>query len=290
MIWTNGHGWRMQLICLQPVEIPVRDSEPLELMQRVEQAYVDHFGADPEDKGGWYEPDGWKRVSRVFDRLEPGGDILDVGTGAGQFANCLAFSKVFDSVTTIDPTRFNKYIELSDDITRLDMSIADMDFPTDSFDVVTCMEVLEHLPEEIFLPAIAELRRVCRGQLIITVPYREPEPISKTHVRRFEDPDFARLFPHADFAILRRPRRPWMMIEEWPNSPVKRTATVLASDNEHRADISGLRKELRSSREQIRILRKQVKALQGRKVLRAADWGGRRIRQARQVVEGRVKR
>ena len=46
-IWTNGHGWRMQLIWLQPVEIPVRDSEPLDLMQHVEQAYIDHSGARP---------------------------------------------------------------------------------------------------------------------------------------------------------------------------------------------------------------------------------------------------
>lgn len=258
-----------------PSEIPVRSSEPLELMTRVEQAYVDRFGADPDDRGGWYEADGWKRVSRVFERLETGGDVLDVGTGAGQFANALALSGQFRSVTTIDPTRFSKYIELSDDLRRLDMSIAKMSFDDDAFDVVVCMEVLEHLPEEIFLPAISELRRVCRGQLVITVPYREPEPISKTHVRRFEDEDFARLFPSADFAILRRPRKPWMLVEEWPNRPVKRLAAVIDVEEDAR---------------RIAQLQRQVAALRGRKVLRAADWSGRRLRRAAAMARGRVGR
>ena len=119
-----------------------------------------------------------------------------------------------------------KYIEITDGITRVDGNVAAIDFPDDSFDVVTCQEVLEHLPEEIFTRAIEELRRVCRGQLIITVPYREPEPIPKFHVRRFEDEDLARLFPHADFALLRRPRRPWILIEERPNEPVRRIAVT----------------------------------------------------------------
>lgn len=249
-------------IRLKPVELPVRNSTPLPLMEEVERRYVEHFGADPENKGGWYEPDGWKRISRVFERMETGGKVLDVGTGAGQFVNCLALSKQFAEVTTIDPTRFDKYIELSDDIQRHDMSIADMAFATDSFDVVVCMEVLEHLPEEIFLPAIAELRRVCRGQLLMTVPYCEPEPISKTHVRRFEDPDFVALFPEADFAVLRRPRKPWMLIEEWPNRPARHTATTGTGD---------LRRENGA-------LRRQVSALRERRALRAADWAGRKAR------------
>jgi hypothetical protein len=110
----------------------------------------------------------------------------------------------------LDKFWHQKYIEITEGITRVDGNVAAIDFPDDSFDVVTCQEVLEHLPEEIFSRAIEELRRVCRGQLIITVPCREPEPIPKFHLRRFEDEDLARLFPHADFALLRRPRRPWI--------------------------------------------------------------------------------
>jgi len=142
----------------------VRDSEPLPLMSHVAEAYEARFGSEPEDRGGWYEPDGWKRISRVFERLDLGGNLLDVGTGAGQFINCVALSRCFRSATTTDPTVFKKYIELSDDIERLNDSIKELPFEDKSFDVVTCMEVLEHLPEEIFRPAID-----CEGSAAVSL-------------------------------------------------------------------------------------------------------------------------
>jgi SAM-dependent methyltransferase len=238
-------------------------------MQRVERAYVEKYGENPGG-GGWYKPDTWLRISRVFERLDKGGDILDVGTGAGQFVNCLVLSEQFRSVTTIDPTRFGKYMTLSDSITRHDVSVAEMPFDDDSFDVVVCMEVLEHLPEDIFRTAIAELRRVCRGQLVITVPYREPLPLSKTHVRRFEDVDLARLFPHASFNVLVRPRMPWMVIEERPHSWVHCAAAGLADD------VSAAFTDERAALQQrIAALEHEIAALGNRKALRAANWVGR---------------
>ena len=245
--------------------ISVRDSQPLPLMAEVERRYVDHFGADPEDKGGWYQPDVWKRISRVFERLDKGGHVLDVGTGAGQFVNALALSGEFRSVTTIDPTRFNKYIELSDQIVRHDMSIAAMEFGDDSFDVVTCMEVLEHLPEDVFAAAIEELRRVCRGQLVITVPYREPPPLAATHVRRFEDSDFIELFPRAQFWLLHRPPKPWILIEERPNTTSS-------------PRIEELTEEISELRSHVASLESIIAKLKGRKVIRLANWAGRTVR------------
>lgn len=254
--------------------IDLRSTTPLPLMDRVRRPYVETYGEDPPG-GGWYKPDDWLRVSQVFARMDKGGDVLDVGSGAGQFVNCLAMSGEFRSITTIDPTRFNKYMELSDDIVRFDISIADMKFDDDSFDVVVCMEVLEHLPEDIFRRAIAELRRVCRGQLIITVPYREPLPLSKTHVRRFEDMDFARLFPHATFSLLLRPRMPWMAVEERPPSWIDCAAAAM--DDDVRNAFAQERSELRA---QIDALERHAAALAGRRSLRAANWVGRTGRRA----------
>lgn len=262
---------------LQYQVIRVRRSEPLELMRHVEHDYVERFGAEPAHRGGWYEPDGWKRISRVYERLDKGGDILDVGSGAGQFANALALSGEFRSVTTIDTANFTNYIELSDDIRRINMSAAEMDFPDDAFDVVVCMEVLEHLPEEIFLPAIAELRRVCRGQLVMTVPYREPEPISKTHVRRFEDDDFPEIWPDASFAILERPRKPWMFIQERFDGRPNRIAVD-----------PGV--EMDRLRSQVAYLEDEVARLRNRKALRAANWAGKAVRQGRRLVRDKLGR
>lgn len=43
-------------------------------------------------------------------------------------------------------------------------------FDDADFDVVTALETLEHLPPDSIPPAIAELRRVCRGYLLATIP------------------------------------------------------------------------------------------------------------------------
>jgi SAM-dependent methyltransferase len=48
-------------------------------------------------------------------------------------------------------------------------SIFEMPFPDDSFDLVICTEVLEHLPQP--AEGLAELRRVSRGWLLLSVPH-----------------------------------------------------------------------------------------------------------------------
>ena len=128
-------------------------------------------------------------MSYAADVLRPGGDLLDVGVGAGQFLNILARSGKFRSIVGIYKVKFGKYIELEPNMSRLQGDIANLQFEDDSFDVVTCMEVLEHVPTEVFVAGLAELRRVCRGQLIISLPFCEQEPISKYHLRRFEADD-----------------------------------------------------------------------------------------------------
>jgi len=46
-------------------------------------------------------------------------------------------------------------------------------FPAESFQYVTCVEVLEHLPTELRRPAFQEMRRVLTpgGRLVVTVPH-----------------------------------------------------------------------------------------------------------------------
>jgi ubiquinone/menaquinone biosynthesis C-methylase UbiE len=205
-----------------------------------------------------------------------GGDLLDVGTGAGQFINCVALSGCFRSATTTDPTTFNKYVELSEEIVRLNDSLADLPFDDGTFDTVVCMEVLEHLPEEIFHQAIAELRRVCRGQLVMTVPYREPEPISKTHVRRFEDDDLLRLFPSARFVILQRPNKPWVLVEEYPHGYASNRH---GAERQRADDLARENADLRMANQRLR----------NRKALRAADWLGHKYRAARSAVADRFR-
>jgi SAM-dependent methyltransferase len=184
------------------------------LAASVRADYEAKFGEPPADPGGWFHPDDWHRVSYVAEMLRPGRDLLDVGAGAGQFLNMLARWGKFDSVVGIDKARFTKYTELEPAMSKLDGDIANLQFEDDSFDVVTCMEVLEHIPPEVFVAGLAELRRVCRGQLIMSLPFCESEPLSKTHLRRFEADDILEIFPNASYTLLDRPRMPWMIMEE----------------------------------------------------------------------------
>jgi SAM-dependent methyltransferase len=48
-----------------------------------------------------------------------------------------------------------------------------LDFPNSSFDCVTCIEVLEHIPEELRRQTLAEIKRVLRpgGRFVLRVPH-----------------------------------------------------------------------------------------------------------------------
>ena len=215
---ADGHS---PFITVVPIDrVPVSS-----VVNSVRERYTEIYGADPEDRSGWYRETDWNRISFVLGGLLAGGSVLDVGLGAGQFVNSLALSGRFTEVHGVDPTRFDKYIELSEGIRRLDRSVGKLPYDDDQFDAVTCMEVLEHVDEEIFERALSELRRVCRGQLLMTVPFEEPEPISKTHRRRFETPDLLKWFPDADFVLLDRRHTPWALIEEWPRGRPLGSAT-----------------------------------------------------------------
>jgi SAM-dependent methyltransferase len=239
------------------------------LAASVRADYATKFGEPPEEPGGWYHRDDWHRVSYVADVLRPGGDLLDVGVGAGQFLNMLARSGKFGSVVGIDKARFTKYTEFEPNMSKSDGDIANLQFEDDSFDVVTCMEVLEHIPPEVFVAGLAELRRVCRGQLIMSVPFCEPEPISKTHMRRFEAADILELFPDAGYTLLDRPRMPWMIMEERFDGTTPGPAATAGST-------TGADRIATIAR-----LRTQLGTLMKRKLPRAADLIGRGERSVR---------
>lgn len=257
--------------------LKVSDLESGVTADRVRQRYEEEFGEPPEQPGGWYREADWKRTSFVLERLQPGGLLLDVGAGAGQFANMLASTEQWDSVTALDHTRFGKYREYFDGIQRTDASIVKLPFDDDHFDVVTCMEVLEHVPDDVFLPGIAELRRVCRGQLVMSVPFQEQEPLSKGHHRRFEPSDIRELFPDARLTVLTRPRMPWMIIEERFDGSTTPPPT--------RGEFVTFDPDTTKHERKIAQLEAEVERLSSRKVIKVANTLGRALR----TVKGRVR-
>lgn len=167
------------------------------------------------EKAGIYKPKDWARMSFVLDETVKAGSVLDVGPNRGQFPNLLAESHQFSRVVAVDVRKNPKFVNLHPGaIEYLAMSVAELDFPNDAFDVVTCLEVLEHLEPDILQKGLRELRRVCKKQLIVTVPYAESFPLYRSHKRRFVDADFLELFPNGAFTLLRSAASQWMLVEE----------------------------------------------------------------------------
>lgn len=95
--------------------------------------------------------------------LEPE-SILEVGMGSGIVE--LILRQMGVEVTTLD-----QYEKLNPDIL---CSVVDIPRSDESFDVVACFQVLEHLPFDDFRIALKEIHRVAREHVVLSVPDCKP--------------------------------------------------------------------------------------------------------------------
>lgn len=152
-------------------------------------------------------------IDRIGDLMamlpESIGSALDIGARDGFISKLLADR--IANVTALDldlPVIADPRIQcLRGDITEL--TIAD-----NSFDLVFCAEVLEHIPTQLLGTAAKELGRVAHQYLLIGVPYRQDIRVGRTtcqhcgkisppygHVNRFDENALKVLFP--DFVTIR---------------------------------------------------------------------------------------
>jgi len=109
-----------------------------------------------------------ERIIRTIELIPPDVQtILDAGCGNGAFLNSL-------------PDRYQAIgLDFSQEALQYVKSkairgdIAALPFEAASFDLVTCLEVLEHLPSPVFEKALSELQRVSKKYIIISVPNDE---------------------------------------------------------------------------------------------------------------------
>jgi 2-polyprenyl-3-methyl-5-hydroxy-6-metoxy-1,4-benzoquinol methylase len=200
---------------MTPVISPLRATRE-DLIGEVRALYD---AAYPVKERGVFTPHDWNRCRAALAHVA-GSTVLDVGVGAGQTFNVLARDPSIKNLVGVDVVWNRKLIRPERGTLQLG-TILRLPFEDASFEVVLCMEVLEHLEPIEFPKALHELRRVCARTLIMTVPYNEPEPlwhhdVKGGHRQQFCEEKIARWFPCATRQLIPRSKRvcPWMMLVE----------------------------------------------------------------------------
>jgi SAM-dependent methyltransferase len=179
-----------------------------------------------------YRRDLW--VAEQAARTPAGARVLDVGAGVGRYRGAFVHCKYEAHDFGEEPGTIGKYtpLDYTSDITAI--PVAD-----ESFDVVLCTEVLEHVSEPI--AAIGEIARILRpnGRLLLTAPlssilhqepyhfyggytphwYRRFLPVAGLDIEHIEaNGGFFRLFGQEArrFSALIDPRRTTRLTWRWP--------------------------------------------------------------------------
>ncbi len=111
----------------------------------------------------------YNNLLKIIKKINPE-SILDVGCGEGFTLDTLRKNKIGKKIIGIDNSKESIRIGkiLFPKVKINHASIYDMPFPNNSFDLVICTEVLEHLKTPSL--AIEEVKRVSRGNILISVP------------------------------------------------------------------------------------------------------------------------
>jgi SAM-dependent methyltransferase len=104
-------------------------------------------------------------VAQQAARIPAGARVLDVGAGVGRYRPLFNHCKYEAHDFGREPSTVGKYTRLDYESDVTAIPVAD-----ESFDVVLCTEVLEHVPDPI--RAVGEIARILRpeGRLLLTAP------------------------------------------------------------------------------------------------------------------------
>jgi len=120
------------------------------------QVEPDHYYNNYDSKGRFCSY--WHQIHEII-KLGPN-RVLEVGIGNGFVSKYLKERKI--KVTTLDIDK-----RLNPDVVG---SVFQLPFPNESFDVIACYEVLEHLSYEVFPKALSEIHRVSSSCAVLSVP------------------------------------------------------------------------------------------------------------------------
>jgi SAM-dependent methyltransferase len=140
------------------------------------------------------------KMSRI--RRDAGHAILDVGCGPGTYLRALQ-----DLGYAVSGVEHNRIMAEQARLITSDVYVADVEtdglsrFDDRSFDTVLMLDVVEHLHDDI--AALREGHRVCRKNVIVSVPARKPEGLgTQLSLGTYDDPTHLHYYTRADLAAL----------------------------------------------------------------------------------------
>ena len=173
------------------------ERENYELCKQNQEQYVkDSFINDPEERA---------RIETIIQQVPRERTLLDVGCGYGVFLHLL---KNHIDIFSVGLERSQNSLTVGKSMFDLNLVQGTADvlpFYDCSIDVITVLEVIEHLPYEAFEKSLQEIERVSRKWIIISVPFCEKRIFIRCpycgcefnpyyHFRSFTKKDLVNLF------------------------------------------------------------------------------------------------
>lgn len=178
--------------------------------------------------------------------------LLDVGCGPGVFLHLLRDKLGIEGVG-IEITEAK--VEYARRVLKVDVRLGRADqlpFPDMSFDTVTALEVIEHLPYKAYETALEEFERVAKKWIVVSVPYQEKRTFTRCpycatrfngnyHIRSFDEGKLANLFPNfrlvtlAKYGEYVRLYNPFRSLVAWLRPPAFPTYAVCPACGFHRS-------------------------------------------------------
>ena len=161
--------------------------------------------ASMEDQNWWNE--GRRRILCSFTKTITNKTdlrILDVGCGPG--GTSTAFS-IFGTVMGVDSSTAALKIALRRGLRVFKSTLLTIPLKDKSFDLITALDVIEHIPEE--KKVLTEINRILKpdGFVVITVPAFQflwsEHDVAVSHVRRYNIPSLRSSLHDAGFSIVR---------------------------------------------------------------------------------------
>jgi SAM-dependent methyltransferase len=171
--------------------------------------------ADLESIHWWYLLRS-ESVARWANSLPEGSKILDVGSASG--GNTLLLTDLGFNLTSLEMSDLGVELQLKKGIRVVRGDATDLPFESDTFDAVLCLDVLEHIENDV--SALKEMYRVTRsgGKFLFSVP-EDPKLWSEhdeavSHVRRYLRSEFDQKISEAGFEISKT--RSSLVFLKWP--------------------------------------------------------------------------